>query len=194
MVRGRRSAIGALLAAGAVVAGGCGSGGGGAGPATSTSASMGPVNTRASATTGPSITGVLPGKAVVTAGDQRWEFIVHDCLLGEETGSPNRRLALSASDTEPFLDAGLVLNVDILVSQRVPGVEEHVISITDAGPDRPDLGAADVPLPSRGGPAPDDWIQVDEQTRAVRGHGFELRATSPGGPQLEAGTLVADCT
>ena len=133
---------------------------------------------------------VEPGHAVVEAGGQRLTFIVFDCLVGDETGAPNRRLALSASNTEPFAEASEVLNVDILVS-RATGQEEHIIAITRR--DRASLGASDTPTPSRGGRAPDDWIEVDEENGAVHGDGFELRATDGSGDVLPAGRLVADC-
>ena len=55
------------------------------------------------------------------------------------------------------------------------------------------LGAADAATPSRGGPAPDDWIDVDANTRRVTGSGFELRATDGGGDGLGAGRITADC-
>ena len=130
------------------------------------------------------------GRAIVEAGGERFTFILHECLVGEETGSPNRRLALSASTTEPFLEADEVLNVDILVSTAT-GAEDHVIAITRR--DRPTLGAADSSMPSRGGPAPDDWITVDAEAGVVSGAGFELRAIDGAGEPLADGTLIADC-
>ena len=133
---------------------------------------------------------VEPGTAVVVAGGERWEYVVHECLVGADTGSPNRRLALSASATEPFLESDDVLNVDILVSQAT-GTEEHVITLTRMR--HADLGAADVSTPSRGGPAPDDWIEIDEDAAVVHGGGFELRATDGSGESYADGRLVADC-
>ena len=133
---------------------------------------------------------VEPGTAVVEAGGERWVYVVYECLVGAETGSPNRRLALSASATEPFLESDDVLNVDILVSQAT-GTEEHVITLSRMR--AANLGAADVGAPSRGGPAPDDWIEIDEQAGVVRGEGFELRATDGSGPSYADGRLVADC-
>lgn len=133
---------------------------------------------------------VEPGLAIVTAGDERFEFVVFECRIGDETGSPQRRLALSGSLTEPFLEADVVLNVDLLVSRFGP--EEHVITITRF--DGTDLGAADLATPSRGGPAPDDWIELDEDLRSVRGRGFQLAPTEvPGGDPMPPGVLVADC-
>lgn len=141
-------------------------------------------------TSSPPAVDVAPGTAVVEAGGERFTFIVFQCLIGSETGSPARRLALSASETVPFLESAVVLNVDVLVSSR-SGTEDHAITITrDEGPD---LGAADAGGPARGGPAPDDWIEVDEQRRTVRGSGFELRATDLSGASLPGGRLVADC-
>ncbi len=103
------------------------------------------------------------------------------------------RLALSASNTEPYLDADRFLDVNVLVSQVVDGHEEHVIEIfsTDGSVD---IGADDLQLPSRGGPAPDDWIRHDADAGAVFGAGFELQSTSPDDDTvLEDGVLVADC-
>lgn len=136
---------------------------------------------------------VDPGVAVVLAGDVRYEFVVFECLVGDETGSPVRRLALSASDTEPFLEADRFLSVDILVSQVIDGHEEHVISIFDADGSF-DVGAADLATPSRGGPAPDDWIEHDPLAHVVYGEGFELRSTTlDDDTVLTDGVLVADC-
>ena len=134
---------------------------------------------------------VEPGRAIVEAGDERWEFVVSECLVGEEqTGSPYGGLILAASATEPLLESDLVLNVRILVSAAIAGHEEHVISITTPL-DRPDLGAADVNVPSRGGPAPDDWIEIGDGV--VTGSGFELAEIEVGGRRFPSGTLVADC-
>jgi hypothetical protein len=133
---------------------------------------------------------VEPGTAVVEAGGERWVYLVYECLVGADTGSPNRRLALSASATEPFLESDDVLNVDILVGQAT-GTEEHVITLTRTGVTN--LGAADVAMPSRGGPAPDDWIEIDEEAGVVHGRGFELRATDGSGESFADGRLVADC-
>lgn len=151
-------------------------------------------STASTPSTAPGATGlendVVPGTAVVTVGGERHAFVVFECLIGAETGSPNRRLALSASETEPFPEADVVLNVDVLVSSRT-GTEDHLISIL--GFKGSDVGAGDVATPSRGGPAPDDWIHVDEVGRVIRGSGFELRATDPTAASHPAGTLVADC-
>ena len=134
---------------------------------------------------------VEPGKAVVVAGDERFEFAVHECLVGEETGAPNRRLALSASETEPFEEARTFLHVNILVSVHIEDWEEHVIEIVRY--DGANIGAADMSTPGRGGPAPDDWIQVDEDAHVVHGSGFELRVIDESQRTLPPGTLVADC-
>lgn len=147
----------------------------------------------ATTSTAPAELAVQPGRAVVVAGDERFDLIVFECLVGEATGAPARRLALSASATEPFLDASVVLNVDILVSQHVAGLEEHRITITRRD-GAPDLAASDSPRPGAGGPAPDDWIEVDEAAGVVRGGGFRLGATDGSAQPLPAGTLVADCS
>ena len=144
----------------------------------------------ASGSTSSSSVDVEPGTAVVEAGGERWVYLVYECLVGADTGSPNRRLALSASATEPFLESDDVLNVDILVS-RATGTEEHVITLTRTGDTN--LGAADVAMPSRGGPAPEDWIEIDEHAGVVHGGGFELRATDGSGQSFAGGRLVADC-
>lgn len=143
--------------------------------------------------TAPAELAVQPGRAIVVAGDERFDLIVFECLVGDETGSPARRLALSASATEPFLDANVVLNVDVLVSQQAPMLEEHRITITRRD-GTPDLAANDTPRPGEGGPAPDDWIRVDESAGLVRGTGFQLAATDGSAPPLPPGTLVADCS
>lgn len=134
---------------------------------------------------------VQDGQAIVEAGGERFEFIVHECLVGEETGSPTRRLALSASQTEPFLEADVVLNVDILVSQAVPPQEQHTITITRF--DGVDLASTDFRKPAGGGLAPDDWIEVGDGL--VTGSGFELRAEDLDRDDavLADGKLVADC-
>lgn len=147
----------------------------------------------ATTSTAPADLAVQPGRAIVVAGDERFDLIVFECLVGEETGSPARRLALSASATEPFLDAKVVLNVDVLVSQQAAGLEEHRITITRHD-GTPDLAANDTPRPGAGGPAPDDWINVDESAGVVRGTGFQLAATDGSAPPLPSGTLVADCS
>lgn len=147
----------------------------------------------ATTSTEPAELAVQPGRAIVVAGDERFDLIVFECLVGAETGSPARRLALSASATEPFLDANVVLNVDVLVSQLAPMLEEHRITITRRD-GTPDLAANDTPRPGAGGPAPEDWITVDERAGLVRGTGFQLAATDGSAPPLPSGTLVADCS
>ncbi len=132
------------------------------------------------------------GTAVVEAGGERFEFVVFQCLVGDDAG-PTRRVALSASDTEPYLDAGRFLNVNVLVSSVIDGHEEHVIEIFSVD-DTLDVGAADLQLPSRGGPAPDDWVHVDGAAGVVYGSGFELQSTSPDDDtSFGDGVLVADC-
>ena len=181
------------LAAAAVVAAVAACGGDGNGSAPPPAATGKATTTTAAViTTTPSrpAVEVAPGTAVVEAGEERFTFIVFQCLIGAETGSPGRRLALSAGDSEPFPESAVVLNVDILVSARF-GTEDHVITI--ARDDGPDLGAADAGGPARGGPAGDDWIEVDEERRTVQGSRFELRATDGSGLSLPSGRLVADC-
>ena len=136
---------------------------------------------------------VQAGRVVLeTADGGAFTFIVFECLLGEATGSPSRRLALSASTEEPFMDADEVLNLDILVSAAT-GAEEHVITLTRVDPSQPSFGASDTGMPSRGGRAPDDWIHVDDATGTVYGDGFELVATDGSGESLGVGSIVADC-
>ncbi|WP_436794430.1 hypothetical protein [Actinospongicola halichondriae] len=136
---------------------------------------------------------VEPGTAVVEAGGERFEFVVFECLVGTDGGGPTRRLALSGSDTEPYLEADRYLSVNILVSKVVDGHEEHVIEIFSIDGSLA-LGAADFQTPSRGGPAPGDWIHHDTDAGVVFGSGFELRSTSADDATvLEDGVLVADC-
>lgn len=134
---------------------------------------------------------VDPGTAVVEAGGERFEFVLDECAVGEEqTGSPYARVRLTGNLADSGGGADGFLNVSILVSRVLPGHEEHVITITRL--EAPSLGAADVNVPSRGGPAPDDWIEVGDGV--VTGAGFELREIEPGGRTYPGGTLVADCT
>ena len=186
-----------VLGAVAFAAGACGDGGDPAPAATqdasrsSQAPAASPAPTPATDAASPPSADVVPGRAIVEAGGDRWEFTVDSCLVGhDQTGSPYSRLSLSGSlagagdgADAPFLSAS------ILVSRVAPGHEEHVISIHR--PDDPSLGAADVQVPSRGGPAPDDWIEIGDGV--VTGAGFELWEIEIGGRRLPPGTLVADC-
>ena len=101
---------------------------------------------------------------------------------------PARRLTLSASATEPFSTRGRA-------QRRTPrlaaggGARGAQDTITRAG--APDLAADDTPRPGAGGPAPDDWIGVDEGAGVVRGTRFQLAATDGSARPLPCpGTLM----
>lgn len=137
---------------------------------------------------------VVPGRAVVVAGDLRRELVVFECRVGAETSAPNRRLALSASETVPYDAAELFLSVDILVPRSIPD-EEHRVSLFRMD-GTSTLGASDIGVPSLGGRAPDDFVEVRDEDgrRVVRATGFELWDTSnPAVAPLPPGELVADC-